>query len=140
MTIRILLATAILLLGACASTGAVYDPYVAATTNQLETRSYQTRAFSDVGYRQLMQAMVGTLQDYHFRIREVDSELGTITAFQNTRRAGTTELTIFIKSSGEKQHTVRINMLTGLKVENEPGLYQQFFTAVRKQIHYQKNV
>lgn len=140
MIIRIFLATVMLILGACVSPGAAYDPYVAATTNQLETRSYQTRDFSDVEYRLLMQAMVGTLQDYHFRIREVDSDLGTITAFQNTFRVGTTELTIFIKSSEDKQHTVRINMLTGLKVENEPDLYQKFFTAVRKQIHYQKNV
>ena len=140
MIIRILLATAMLILGACANTGAVYDTYVAATENQLETRSYQTRDFSDVEYRKLMQAMVGTLQDYHFRIREVDTDLGTITAFQNTRGAGSTELTIFVKSSGLRQHAVRINMLTGLKVENEPGLYQKFFTAVRKQLHYQGNV
>ena len=135
MTFRILLATVILLLGACASTD--YDPYVAATANQLETRSYQTREFSNVGHRQLMQAMVGTLQDYHFRIGEVDTDLGTITAYQNTRSAGRTELTIFVKPRGDKRHSVRINMLTGIKVENEPGLYQKFFTAVRKQLHYQ---
>jgi hypothetical protein len=138
MKFRILLATLLSILGACASTD--YDPYVAATANQLETRSYQTRDFSDVGHRQLMQAMVATLQDYHFRIREVDTELGTITAFQNTRSAGTTELTIFIKPRGDKHHAVRINMLTGFKVEQEPDLYQKFFTAVRKQLHYRGNV
>jgi hypothetical protein len=137
MKSQILLATVLLMLGACASTD--YDPYVAATENQLATRSYQTRDFTDVEYPQLMQAMIGTLQDYHFRIREVDTELGTITAFQHTRGAGSTELTIFIKSSATNQHTVRINMLTGLKVENEPGLYQKFFAAVRKQLHYQGN-
>jgi hypothetical protein len=138
MIFRILLATQLLILGACATTD--YDPYVAATANQLETRSYQTREFSDVGYRQLMQAMVGTLQDYHFRIREMDTELGTITAFQNTRSAGTTELTIFVKPRGDKHYAVRINMLTGFKVEQEPDLYQKFFTAIRKQLHYRGNV
>jgi hypothetical protein len=135
MIFRVLLATVIFLLGACASTD--YDPYVAATANQLETRSYQTRDFSNVGHQQLMRAMVSTLQDYHFRIREVDTDLGTITAYQNTRSTGRTELTIFIKPRGDNRHSVRINMLTGLKVENEPGLYQKFFTAVRKQLHYQ---
>ena len=138
MKFRILLATLMSMLGACVSTD--YDPYVAATANQLETRSYQTRDFSDVGHVQLMQAMVATLQDYHFRIREVDTELGTITAFQNTRRAGTTELTIFIKPRGDRHYAVRINMLTGFKVEQEPDLYQKFFTAVRKQLHYRGNV
>jgi hypothetical protein len=137
MTFRFLLAIVILLLGACASTD--YDPFVAATTNQLETRSYQTREFSSVGRQQLMQAMVSTLQDYHFRIEEVDTDLGTITAYQNTRSAGRTELTIFVKPRGDSRHSVRINMLTGFKVENEPGLYQKFFTAVRKQLHYQVN-
>jgi hypothetical protein len=134
MIFRILLACVILLLGACASTD--YDPYVAATANQLETRSYQTREFSSVGRQQLMQAMVATLQDYHFRIGEVDTDLGTITAYQNTRSAGRTELTIFVKPRGDERHSVRINMLTGIKVENEPGLYQKFFTAVRKKLHY----
>ena len=138
MRLRLLLAVTTLILGACVSTD--YDPYVAATSNQLETRSYQTREFSRVQYKQLMQAVIGTLQDYHFRIREADTEFGTITAFQNTRKAGTTELTIFIKPRDNNQYAVRINMLTGLKVENEPELYQQFFTALRKKLHYQTNV
>jgi hypothetical protein len=137
MIFRILLACVILLLGACASTD--YDPYVAATANQLETRSYQTREFSSVGRQPLMQAMVATLQDYRFRIGEVDTDLGTITAYQNTRSAGRTELTIFVKPRGDERHSVRINMLTGIEVENEPGLYQKFFTAVRKKLHYQSN-
>jgi len=138
MIFRVLITTTILLLGACVSND--YDPYVAATTNQLETRSYQTRDFSNVGHKQLMQAMVSTLQDYHFRIQEVDTELGTITAYQHTRKAGKTALTIFIKARGENLHSVRINMLTGRKVLSEPEIYQKFFTAVRKQLHYQGKV
>ena len=138
MKLRILLAITTLILGACAATD--YDPYVAATSNQLETRSYQTRVFSSVGYKQLMQGVISTLQDYHFRIREVDAEIGTIAAFQNARSVGTTELTIFVKPWGNNQYAVRINMLTGLKAENEPELYQKFFTALRKNLHYQANV
>ncbi len=137
MNLQILLITVALTLGACASTD--YDPYVASTGNQLETRNYQTRDFQDAGYQRLMQAVISTLQDYHFRIREVDSDLGTVTAFQHTRSEGNTALTIFIKPKGENQHAVRINMLTGLKVKNEPQLYQKFFTAMRKHLHYQRN-
>ena len=135
MKCRIFLATLILMLGACTTTD--YDPYVAATENQLETRSYQTRDFLDIDYQQLLQAMVSTLQDYHFRIREVDTDLGIITASQNTRRAGMTELTIIVKTRSDNQFAVRINMLTGPKAENEPEIYQKFFAAVSKQLHYQ---
>ena len=144
MIVRTLCVAVLLLLGGCSSTD--YDPYVSASGNQLETRSYQTRDFEDIEYRQLVQAVVSTLQDYHFRILEVDVELGTLTAYQVTgydRRShlgGRTELTVFIKSHGDGRYAVRMNMSTGLKVENEPELYQQFFAALRKNLHYQRNV
>ena len=134
----------LLLLGGCSTTD--YDPYVTATGNQLETRSYQTRDFEAVEYEQLLQVVVSTLQDYHFRILEVDVELGTLTAYQLTRHkprsplGGRTELTVFIKSRGDGRYAIRMNMSTGLKVENESELYQQFFAAVRKNLHYQRNV
>jgi len=138
MKCRIYLAALILILGACTTTN--YDPYVAATRNQLATRSYQTRDFPDVDYQQLMQAMVSTLQDYHFRFREVNTDLGIITASQNTRSAGLTELTIIVKNRGSNQLAVRINMITGPKAKNEPEIYQKFFAAVRKQLHYQGSI
>ena len=138
MKYRTFLATSILMLGACTTTD--YDPYVAATENQLETRRYQTRDFPDIDYQQLMQAMISTLQDYHFRIREVDTDLGVITASQNTKSAGLTELTIIVKNRGSNQLAVRINMLTGTKAENEPEIYQKFFAALSKQLYYQGNI
>ena len=70
------------ILAGCISTD--YDPYVTAVENQLETRSYQTREFNDAGYKQLLIAVIGTLQDYHFRILEVNAELGIVTAYQMT--------------------------------------------------------
>lgn len=132
MIFRIPVLVIMLIVSGCATTD--YDPYITATDNQLERRSYQSRNFLDVEYEGLMRAVVGTLQDYHFRIREINVELGTITAFQNTLVAGNTELTIFIKPAGGNQYTLRINMLNGLKTENEPDLYQQFFTAVRRHL------
>jgi hypothetical protein len=132
------------ILAGCISTD--YDPYVTAVENQLETRSYQTREINDAGYQQLLIAVIGTLQDYHFRILEVNAELGIVTAYQmtdydqRTQLGGRTELTVLIKSRGESQHAVRMNMTTGLKVENEPELYQQFFTALNKKLHYQRRV
>jgi len=59
---------------------------------------------------------------------------------KRTQLGGRTELTVLIKSRGESQHAVRMNMTTGLKVDNEPELYQQFFTALNKKLHYQRRV
>ena len=140
MSLRIFSLCIFLLCVGCSTTD--YDPYVAATDNQLKTRSYQTRDFGDVEYGQLLHAVISTLQDHHFRIRELDSELGTLTAYQHsgynrsTGLGGHTDLTVFIKPRGEQRYAVRMNMATGLAVVNEPELYQQFFAALRKKLHY----
>ena len=139
-----LIVMAFLFSGGCSTVD--YDPYVTAAGNQLETRSYQTRDFENIEYKQLIQAVISTLQDYHWRMLEVDVELGTLTAYQLTSYdpriplGGRTELTVFIKLRADQHFAVRMNMSTGLKVENEPELYQQFFAAVRKNLHYQRSV
>ena len=63
---------------------ATYDPHVAAVDNQLLARSIQTRELSAERYQDVVTAVIGTLQDYHFRIVEVDPDLGTLTAYQMT--------------------------------------------------------
>jgi hypothetical protein len=123
-----------------------YDPYVAAVENQLETRSYQTRRFEGTAQDALISALIGTLQDYHFRIQRVDPDLGVITAYQVTRSehpsrlGGRTELTILIQDRGERRYQVRINMTIGPKVQDQGALYQKFFTAVSKRLHYETGV
>ena len=130
-----------LALGSCANS-TDYDPFVAAVDSQVETRSYQTRQIEDTGYQALMAALISTLQDYHFRIVDIDPDLGTITAYQMTtfRRdtllGGKTALTVMVRERGEKRYSVRMNMSTGLKVENESELYQQFFSALRRKLNY----
>ena len=136
---------ALLALAGCA-TSTDYDPYVTAIDNQLQARSYQTRQIADTDYNRLVSAVIGTLQDYHFRIVELDPDLGTITAYQvttyrsSTRLGGKTELTILIRNRGEHTYSVRMNMSTGLKADNESELYQQFFNALHKKLHYQDRV
>lgn len=143
MSLRIFSLCVFLLCGGCSTTD--YDPYVAATDNQLKTRSYQTRDFEDVEYEHLLHAVISTLQDHHFRIRELDSELGTLTAYQHsgfnrdTGLGGHADLTVFIKPRGKQGYAVRMNMATGLAVVSEAELYQQFFAAVQKKLHHTKN-
>jgi hypothetical protein len=132
---------AMLALGGCANSPD-YDPFVAAVDGQLETRSYQTRQIEDTDYQPLMAALISTLQDYHFRIVDIDPDLGTITAYQMTtyRRdtllGGKTALTVMIRERGEKRYSVRMNMSTGVKVDNAPELYQQFFSALQRKLNY----
>ena len=132
------------LFAGCASTD--YDPYVAAVENQLEARSIQTREIEADSYRELMTAVISTLQDYHFRIGDIDPDLGTITAHQVTNQmtgrplSGTTSLTVLIRKRDENTFSVRMNMLIGIKVEETPELYQQFFAALQRKLHYRATV
>lgn len=132
------------ILAGCASTG--YDPYVAAVENQLQARSIQTRELEAASYRELMTAVISTLQDYHFRIGNIDPDLGTITATQVTDRrtgkqlTGDTSLTVLVRQRDETTYSVRMNMLIGLKVEETPELYQQFFAALQRKLYYRAAV
>lgn len=144
MNLRIVFLILPFLLNACSV--ADYDPHVSATANQVATRSYQTRQFEAVEYQVLMRAVISTLQDYHFRIRELDAGLGVLTAYQVTAYdgqahiGGRTELTVFLRQQEQGRITLRINMSTGPQAENQPELYQQFFNALGKTLHQQGNV
>lgn len=137
------LMTAALLAG-CAT--ADYDPHVAAVENQLQARSIQTRELEAASYNDVMTAVISTLQDYHFRIGDLDPDLGTVTAYQVTDSrsgkplTGHAAVTVLIRQRGEKTFSVRMNMAIGVKVEDTPELYQQFFAALQRKLHYRASV
>ena len=139
---RIIVVVVAVMLGACA-VSTDYDPYVAAVDNQLERRSYQTREIAEADYQRLVTAVIGTLQDYHFRIVDVDPDLGIVTAYQLTshqqqrRHVRRTDLTVVIRERGERRFNVRMNMTTGLESEDSAALYSQFFAALDRKLHYQ---
>jgi hypothetical protein len=145
MSIRFIAMAALLGLAGCA-VSTDYDPYVAAVENQLQTRSHQTRQIEGTDYDRLVTAVIGTLQDYHFRIVDIDPDLGTITAYQmsgydrRTRHVRRTELTVLVRERGEGRYSVRMNMSTGMEVENRAELYRQFFTALDRKLHYRGQV
>lgn len=132
------------LLAGCSTTD--YDPHVAAVENQLQARSIQTREIEAASYQELMTAIISTLQDYHFRINDIDPDLGTITAYQvtNARRgtplSGRTALTVLVRERGEKMFRVRMNMSIGLEIQDTPELYQQFFSVLKRKLHYRAAV
>ena len=141
--IRLSLVLVALLTG-CAT--ADYDPHVAAVENQLQARSIQTREIEAASYQELMTAIISTLQDYHFRINDIDPDLGTITAYQVTsarsgnRLAGHTALTVLVRERSENTYSVRMNMSIGLEIQDTPELYQQFFTVLKRKLHYRAAV
>ena len=65
-----------------------------------------------------------------------------MTAYQMTNQrtgshlAGNTALTVLIRQRNETTFSVRMNMTIGLKVEETPELYQQFFAALQRKLHY----
>lgn len=125
----------------CATTD--YDPHVAAVENQLEARAMQTRELGADSYQALVTAVIGTLQDHHFRIVEIDPDLGTITAYQVTNHlagtplSGRTTLTVLVRERGAGIYRVRMNMSIGPRAETTAELYQQFFAALQRKLHYQ---
>ena len=137
------LMTAALLAGC---TTADYDPHVAAVENQLQARSIQTRELEAASYKDVMTAVISTLQDYHFRIGDLDPDLGTVTAYQVTDSrfskplTGHAAVTVLIRQRGENTFSVRMNMAIGVKVEDTPELYQQFFAALQRKLHYWASV
>jgi len=118
-----------------------YDPHVAAVENQLQARTIQTRDMNAASYQAVVVAVISTLQDYHFRIVDIDPELGTITAYQSTARdnplGGRTSLSVLIREQDESRFRVRMNLSLGLDVEHTPELYQQFFAALHRKLHVQ---
>lgn len=132
------------LLTGCATSQ--YDPHVAAVANQLQARTIQTRTIEAESYQALATAVISTLQDYHFRIGDIDPDLGTITAYQVTggvlggALTGRTALSVLIRQRGEGVYSVRMNMTIGLSVHDTPELYQQFFSALQRKLHYRTNV
>ena len=75
MTRRATLLLAGLILGGCASARPVQDP-----RSPLEIRALQTRGYDTSDRRQLTHAVVEGLRDAGFQVRNVDSELGLLTA------------------------------------------------------------
>lgn len=124
-------------LGGCAT--ADHDPFVAAVDGQLKSRSMQTREVAASSRRALVDAVIGTLQDHHFRIVEVDPVLGTITAYQlhgpkgGWRFGERTNLTVIVRDQEDaRRFRVRASMSVGLDAEDSPELYRQFFLALEQ--------
>lgn len=80
---------------------------VLAAGDQLQTRSYQTRAFTTTDRERTLCAIIATLQDLGFVIDQADATLGSVSG---TKLAGyELRLTVTVRPRGTAQLLVRAN-------------------------------
>jgi len=101
--------------------------------SQVELRSIQTRAFDTIDKKKMMQTVISTMQDLDFVIDKADLQLGSITGSKFLGYDSVT-MTVTVRPRGEKQLLVRANAQYGTKSVEDPGTYQDFFTALEKAI------
>ena len=98
--------------------------------NQVELRSYQTRAFDSNDKPRMLRAVVATLQDLGFVIDQADEDIGSVTG---TKISGyKIRMTVITRARGEKQTAVRANAYYNVSPIEAPGPYQDFFSSLEK--------
>jgi hypothetical protein len=107
-------------------------------SNQLQQRSYQSRAFDTTDRETTLRAIIATMQDLGFVIDKADATLGSVSG---TKLAGyEIRLTATVRPRQSNQLLVRANAQIRLgpnlpaKAIEEPKPYQDFFTALAKSL------
>jgi hypothetical protein len=106
--------------------------------SQVKIRAMQTRVFDTNDKNLMMRNTISTLQDLEFVIENADLTFGTVTAKKYIHNSAV-EATATVKEKGENQITVRLNARYGIKIVEDPEIYQDFFTALSKSIFLAAN-
>lgn len=104
-----------------------------AEESQVKLRSIQTHAFDTTDKEKMLRTIISTLQDLDFVIQKADSVLGTVTATKFTHNVALT-MTVTVRPRETTQLLVRANAQYGIIAIENPGPYQDFFTALEKAI------
>jgi hypothetical protein len=103
---------------------------IMAGANQVELRSYQTRAFDTTDKKMMLRAVIATLQDLGFVIDQADEDIGSVTG---TKISGyQIRMTVITRPKGETQLMVRANAYYNVEPIEDPAPYQDFFTSLSK--------
>lgn len=103
---------------------------IMAGANQVELRSYQTRAFDTTDKEKMLRTVIATLQDLGFVIDQADEDIGSVTG---TKISGyTIRMTVVVRPRGETQMLVRANAYYNVTPIEDPAPYQDFFTSLSK--------
>ncbi len=116
-----------LLLAGCANQP---NDQIMAGANQVELRSYQTRAFDTTDKDMMLRTVIATLQDLGFVIDQADEDIGSVTG---TKISGyQIRMTVITRPRGETQLMVRANAYYNVDPIEDPLPYQDFFTSLSK--------
>lgn len=130
------------LVGLVLLSGCQTNPAVAVfnTGDQLQVRSYQTRAFETNDREKTLRAIIATMQDLGFVIDKADAVLGNVSG---TKLAGyELRMTATIRPRGFSQLTVRTSAQykangkanTAAVPIEDPATYRDFFAALAKSL------
>lgn len=114
--------------------GCVNNPnqQIMAGANQVELRSYQTRAFDTTDKSMMLRTIIATLQDLGFVIDQADEDIGSVTG---TKISGyQIRMTVITRPRGETQLMVRANAYYNVDPIEDPVPYQDFFTSLSKSL------
>jgi hypothetical protein len=128
-------------LASFAVAGCVTNPALAVFDTggqQLQLRTYQTRAFDTTDREKTLRAVIATMQDFGFVIDKADATLGSISG---TKLAGyEMRMTATVRPRGETQQLVRASAqfkpaatATARPVE-DPTAYRDFFASLEKSL------
>ena len=103
---------------------------IMAGANQVELRSYQTRAYDTTDKEKMLRTVIATLQDLGFVIDQADEDIGSVTG---TKISGyQIRMTVITRPRGETQLMVRANAYYNVTPIEDPEPYQDFFTSLSK--------
>jgi hypothetical protein len=104
--------------------------------SQVELRSYQTRTYDTTDKIRVLRSVMATLQDLGFVIDKADDVVGVVSATKLNGYA--MSMSVSVRPNGE-QMVVRANAQYNLKAIEQPGPYQDFFSALDKGLFLDRN-
>lgn len=126
MSRRFLALSCLLGMTACATNNAA----ITEGGSQVQVRQMQTRQYDTLDKRNTLRSVIATLQDLGFVIDKADYELATISATK--LQDYTIRMTITVRERDSERLIVRANARFNEQPIEDPGSYQDFFTALDK--------
>lgn len=128
-------------LGGCASPPKEPEALLAPTEEQAKLRNLQTRSFDIADRRVALRGVIAALQDLGFIIERANEPLGLVTAarFAEPRYYDVVGITVTVRSSNEKQTTIRANAIFNNEPITDPEIYRNFFATLERSLFMDRN-